>query len=49
MKNHELIGKMFPKITAYSLAKTEVRLPDMAIGKSHSNCNCICSSGSRND
>jgi hypothetical protein len=33
MENQELIGKMFPKITAYSLAKTEVRLPDMAIGK----------------
>ena len=33
MSNQELIGKIFPKITAYSLARTEVRLPDMAIGK----------------
>jgi len=33
METQEVIGKMFPKITAYSLAKTEVRLPDMAIGK----------------
>ena len=33
MENQEVIGKMFPKITAYSLAKTEVKLPDMAIGK----------------
>jgi len=33
METQEVIGKMFPKITAYSLAKTEVILPDMAIGK----------------
>ena len=33
MENQEVIGKMFPKITAYSLAKNEVKLPDMAIGK----------------
>lgn len=33
MGAHELIGKIFPKIIAYSLAKTEVILPDMAIGK----------------
>ena len=33
MGTQELIGKLFPKITAYSLAKTEVVLPDMAIGK----------------
>ncbi|MCC7573405.1 MAG: hypothetical protein KO464_08455 [Candidatus Methanofastidiosum sp.] len=33
MATQELIGKIFPKITAYSLAKTEVILPDMAIGK----------------
>ena len=33
MHNQSVNGKIFPNITAYSLAKTEVRLPDMAIGK----------------
>ena len=33
MDTQEVIGKIFPKITAYSLAKTEVRLPEMAIDK----------------
>ncbi|KYC45928.1 MAG: ATP10 protein [Candidatus Methanofastidiosum methylothiophilum] len=33
MGAQELIGKKFPKITAYSLAKTEIILPDMTIGK----------------
>jgi hypothetical protein len=33
MESKELIGKKFPKITAYSLAKTEVTLPDMVNGK----------------
>ena len=33
MEIQEVIGKTFPKITAYSLAKTEVRLPEMSIGK----------------
>ncbi|NYT03111.1 MAG: hypothetical protein GKC00_00205 [Candidatus Methanofastidiosa archaeon] len=33
MELKEAIGKKFPKITAYSLAKTEVILPDMVNGK----------------
>lgn len=33
MGEKEVIGKVFPKISAYSLAKTEVKLPDMVQGK----------------
>ncbi|NMC77549.1 MAG: hypothetical protein GYA60_09705, partial [Candidatus Methanofastidiosa archaeon] len=33
MSENEVIGKVFPKISAYSLAKTEVKLPDMVKGK----------------
>lgn len=33
MSDKEVIGKLFPKISAYSLAKTEVIIPDMAKGK----------------
>lgn len=33
MEAQELIGKIFPKITAYSLAKTEIVIPDMTLGK----------------
>ena len=33
MESKKAIGKKFPKITAYSLAKTEVILPDMVNGK----------------
>jgi len=33
MAEKEIVGKIFPNITAYSLAKTEVRLPEVAKGK----------------
>lgn len=33
MDKQEVIGKVFPKITAYSLAKNEVTLPDISTGK----------------
>ncbi len=33
MNNQDVIGKVFPKLTAYSLAKNEVTLPDISIGK----------------
>ena len=33
MAEKEIVGKIFPNITAYSLTKTEVRLPEVAKGK----------------
>ncbi|HOC77925.1 MAG TPA: hypothetical protein PKO31_04460 [Methanofastidiosum sp.] len=33
MTEKEIIGKIFPNIVAYSLAKTEIRLPEVAKGK----------------